>query len=342
VKPASINGQLISFAISNGARDAKNLPSRLKLLNWGVNKTVKGDVTVGAETLRQLNANQKSGGFEHVALDFNHQTVPNSATFQKDPVKVAAYGTPEVVEGDGLYLNITEWTDAGREHAASYRDLSPTPLLDKNGEVIFLHSAALCRQGAVEDLTFYNVSDFNSLKPPTAPAPMVNTPNPLDPKASLTKLLNTLGVQVKDGATDAEIIEAANNFKPAAAAAANPDVTALSADLAAFRKDFTEFQTSREQGERDALVALASSQGKVIPLTADQIKTTSLTTLGAIVANLPSTVPMSERGKSPAEKKAPLTALSAEQKKICANLRIPEDKYLLQLKADAPADLVTV
>jgi hypothetical protein len=85
-KADSINGRLISFAIANGGLAAKDLPSRLKLLNWGKNETVKGPVTVGPETLRSLSANQKSVGFEHIALDYNHQTVPSSPNFKKDPV----------------------------------------------------------------------------------------------------------------------------------------------------------------------------------------------------------------------------------------------------------------
>ena len=328
MKPASINGQLISFAISNGARDAKNLPPRLKLLNWGVNQTVKGPVTVGARTLRELAANQRSVGFEHVQLDYNHQTVPSSPNYKKDPVHVAAYGTPEVVEGDGLYLNITEWTDNGREHAGSYRDLSPTPQLDENGEVIFLHSAALCRQGAVDDLTFYSASFTNpsSLKPHTAPAPMP-TPNPLDPKASLTKLLGTLGVTVKDGATDAEIIAAAEAFKPAAAVATEP--TTLSAELDSRLK---ALESRTENSERDGLVALATSQGKVIPLSAEQIKATPLTILGALVENLPATVPLASRGKSATgskeEPRGKVVALSAEDKFVMKTLGVSEEDYI--------------
>jgi phage I-like protein len=332
----SINGRLISFAISNGAKDAKALPERLKLLSWGRNETVKGPVTVGPQTLKQLSANQKSFGFDHIALDYNHQTVPSSPNFKKDPVEVAAYGVPEVIEGDGLYLNITEWTESGRQHAGSYRDLSPTPQLNDDGEVIFLHSVALCRQGAVDGLTFYSASFLNpaSLQPHTAmPTPA------LDPKTSLVTLLKTLGVTLPDNPTDAQIIDAATNFKPNMAATAT-----MTPELKKFEERLVSLEAGNQNAARAAIVERATSAGKVIPLSVEEINQLSPAVLSSMVEKLPATVPLDSRTKPGATPAASgkVTTLTAEQRAICKRLNITEEKYLLTLQAEQPANLTVV
>jgi phage I-like protein len=319
----SINGKLISFAITNGARAAKDLPSRLKLLSWGRNETVKGPVTVGARTVRELAANQAKVGFDKIALDYNHQTVPSSPNYQRDPVQVAAYGTPEVVEGDGLYLNISDWTPSGRENAANYHDLSPTPQLDGNGEVIFLHSVALCRQGAVDGLSFYTASFTHpeSLKPHSTTHKPTKT---MDYRSALIELLKKLGVTLPDNPSDAEIGDAAGKYKPGA----SDDTTTLSVEL---DKRLKALEAGHESSERDSLIALATSQGKVIPLTVDQIKTIPLTVLGQIVENVKPTVPLESRGKQPvagAEDRGKVVALSAEDKQVIKTLGISEADFI--------------
>jgi hypothetical protein len=76
------HANLVALKISNGGLTDGELPSRLKLLNWGANATVKGVVKVGPQTQADLAANQKTLGFDRVALDFDHQTVPGSDTFK--------------------------------------------------------------------------------------------------------------------------------------------------------------------------------------------------------------------------------------------------------------------
>jgi hypothetical protein len=134
------------------------LPSRLKLLNWGANETTKGVLRVGTRTARELAGNQVKRRFDHIALDFAHNSLPGHPNFQPDPRKIAAYGVPEVVAGDGLYLSEIQYTPTGLEFAAEYPELSPAPLLAPDGEVEFLHSVALCRQGSVRGLRFVSLS----------------------------------------------------------------------------------------------------------------------------------------------------------------------------------------
>jgi phage I-like protein len=152
---------LRAFRISNGAlQSAPNLPSRLKLLSWGRNESTKGPVIVGDKTAQVLPAIQPQLGFGKVALDFEHNTVPGTEAHKEsvEPRPVAAYGVPKVVPGDGLYLEDIEWTPRGRTEALNFADLSPAVKQDADGQVVFIHSAALTRNGSVHELSFYSAA----------------------------------------------------------------------------------------------------------------------------------------------------------------------------------------
>ena len=344
-QPRALRGQLLSFRIANGALTVKELPTRLKLLNWGVNETVKGPVTVGPQTLARLAANQARLGYDRVQIDFNHQTVPGSETWQADPVEVAGYGTPVVIPHDGLYLVDIEWTPAGKKYAVNYHDLSPTPKLDDCGEVVFLHSVALCRQGAVHDLTFYNAS---FLQPQTRPQPPMENTTPtaapqgeaVDNRGLLVALLQKLGVTLPDTATDADIATMVDQFKALAPAADDPDDDRRS-NAAPTRPLGVE--TRIDQIEKDGLLTLAATQGKVIPLNAEEIRTTPIAVLRAMIDRLPvGTVPLAARqGGNPARPNEPgrVASLNAAQKLIVKNLNLSEEKYLATLNAEKAASV---
>lgn len=154
--------------ISNHALDGKSLPKKIKLLSWGKNETTDGDVYLDEKTIAMFNSMQeKMGRDEDVALDFDHNTVPGSIEYkQGQPKNIAAYGQPELIEGDGLYLTDLEWTPLGKSKALDYKDLSPACWTDKDGSVTGLHSAALTPNGAVHGLKFYSaktVGEFEDM-----------------------------------------------------------------------------------------------------------------------------------------------------------------------------------
>jgi hypothetical protein len=146
--------------IHNRALDSAVLPSRLQLLKWGPNDTTKGTYVVGQRTANELAANQRELGFERVAVDFNHCSVPSSAEYEAlqklgQPPMIFGYGRPAVVAGEGLFLEDMEWTPLGVQSARNFEDLSPA-LHDEGGEVIFLHSVALTPNGSTHGLTFFS------------------------------------------------------------------------------------------------------------------------------------------------------------------------------------------
>lgn len=130
------------------------LPKRLRILKWGDNETSQGIIRIGLLTLAAA-ASWDAAGYGEIALDFNHSSVPGHESYVGEPIRIAGMGTPRVIEGDGLYLENISWTEDGRAFAGSYRDLSPA-VKDQDGEVIYIHSVALARNGAVRDLHLFS------------------------------------------------------------------------------------------------------------------------------------------------------------------------------------------
>jgi phage I-like protein len=153
-----------SLVALSGAAKAEvkpgDLPARINVAPWGTHTTSKGRVIVNETTARELPANQKRTNLDRVALDFNHNTVPDSETYRGEPAKIAAMGTPSVVPGEGIILDDLDWTPEGRDYVGNkhYVDLSPTIQMSPQDEVVLLHSAAVCRAGAVPGLTLFSAN----------------------------------------------------------------------------------------------------------------------------------------------------------------------------------------
>jgi phage I-like protein len=275
------------------ALDPEKLPSELVVLKWGDNQTPDGIIKVGAVTLRSLAANQILANFDRICLDYNHNTVPDSPFYGGEPCEVAAYGVASVEEGVGIKLCSLEWTESAPKYVGGghYRDLSPAIKLDPDsGEVIFLHSTAVCRQGAVTGLVLNSSTATH------------NKTTKMDPKKLLLAILN-----LAPDATDEEIQAAAEKFgkeeqaepahkegepkeKPATEKEGGEEnLKTLSATVRNISTRIAELTSSLEQEKRDAIISLAASEGKVVP---DEVKTLPLADLRSLCAKLPVTVPM--------------------------------------------------
>lgn len=134
------------------------LPTRIVVAKWGSVDTAKGRITINETSAREVPRNQKLANFDRVALDFNHNTVPGSESYKGEPAKVAAYASPIVESGIGIVFQEVDWTDEGRHFVGGkhYIDLSPTLQLNAQGEAVFIHSAAVCRQGAIPGLSLFS------------------------------------------------------------------------------------------------------------------------------------------------------------------------------------------
>lgn len=152
-----IHGGLIVLAGTTEKIEAGALPKRLVVAPWGSHSTAKGQITINERTVAHLPGNQARSNFDRIALDFNHNTVPGSESYRGEPAKIAAHGTPRVQAGEGISMEALDWTPEGREFVGGnhYIDLSPTLQLNAAGEAVFIHSAAVCRQGAIPGLALF-------------------------------------------------------------------------------------------------------------------------------------------------------------------------------------------
>lgn len=171
---ALIPGELIALRANariGQIEDPAKLPTRMVVFPWGEHKTAKGSFNVNEVTLSALPANQALSNFDRVVLDFDHNTVPGSATYKGEPAAIAATARVVCLSGEGIVYEDIEWTAEGRQFIGGghYRDLSPAVKRDAKNNVIFLHSAAACRQGAVPGLILFSADQTNPTTTNTMP-----------------------------------------------------------------------------------------------------------------------------------------------------------------------------
>lgn len=254
---------LKTFKITNGALKGETLPRRLKFFAWGDNKSTDGNFRAGERTSSELPANQKKYGFERVAIDFNHCSVPGTDTY-KDLLKVGqpplifGYGRVEAVPNDGIYLEDIIWTPLGVQHARNFEDLSPA-IQDEDGEVTLVHSVALTPNGKVEGLEFFTA----------AQAALENQPGqPADPA----------------GTTQAA------------------EITSLNARVKMLEEKFKNASDAEQDADRARMVTLLSAEGKAprhedgAAYSRDELLALDLPALKLLRANTPVTVPLEALG----------------------------------------------
>ena len=240
--------KLKTFKISNGALKHETLPRRLKFFAWGDNKSTDGNFRAGDKTSAELATNQKRLGFERVAIDFNHCSVPGTDTY-KDLLKVGqpplifGYGRVEAVPHDGIYLDDIIWTPLGVQHARNFEDLSPA-IQDDDGEVTLVHSVALTPNGKVEGLEFFAASVE---APDDAPA----QPALSEKSLSLLSVARALGLP--EAAEEKDVLEKLENVlraAPGGAGTASEEITTLNARIKSLEENINRTINEEQAAER--------------------------------------------------------------------------------------------
>jgi phage I-like protein len=297
-----------AFAFRALGQDSENLPTRFKILNWGKNigRTSGAEVNVTEKTVAALASNHQAAALDTIPLDYEHQSFPGHPHYKTPPHHYAAHGTVEVIPNDGIYFNVSEYTPNGQEFASSYKDVSAVVALSENGDVLLVKSVALTQAGDIENMEFTQA--FNA------------TEDYMDKKYR-ELLITLLGLTPKDESevvTD-EAIEAAaaammDKVKPGAAKTKDePEMQAFSARL--------------EDIEKEMLISRSVAEGKVIPLSAEDIKGLSVVMLKSIVSKLPKNqinISQQAQGEKPA---STVVALSAEQEALYKRLGITSDQF---------------
>jgi phage I-like protein len=312
------------------AQGEKGLPQRILVLAWGDHDTTKGKVICDATTMQQLAAYNATQNWDRIALDFEHNSVPGSPSYQGEPVKIAGYGTLQLVAGEGIYLLMSSWTPQGKEYAAGghYGDLSPVVKVNERNEVIGLHSVALCRHGATPGLVFLSAAapvqhPASSIQDQASsiqhPASKSMTPEQL--VAELAKILGLAAdappadilaaLTTKMGDSEKELTamkaKSKEDAKTLSAATKGDDTLKLLSTQLKDQGDQLKDQGGqlKDQGDqlkalsnqlldsqRGEIIAAAVREGKQVPSIAN---TLALSELKKLTAELPVTVPMEKR-----------------------------------------------
>lgn len=266
-----------------------NLPRRIKVLGWGLNPNSHGRrINVNSKLTQAMSA--PTYPFRRVAFDFEHNTVPGTQAYKDsaEPRKVAAYGTIEVMDGDGVYLNVESWTPEGLADAHNYACVSAAPVPDAAGDVVAIVSVALCRNGAVPGMDFVE-APLSALG-----LPQNNKGVTMDWKQLLIESLGLDASATDDAIKAAFLKRLAAQDEPAPMSA---DVRALiaqtvSAAITPLSTQVVDFGKELEKRDKAAIIAGAKAQGKVVALNAESIAKLSVADLTAHVDALPVTVPL--------------------------------------------------
>jgi phage I-like protein len=292
---------LKTFKISNGALKNETLPRRLKFFAWGDNKSTAGNFRAGDKTSAELAANQKKFGFERVAIDFNHCSVPGTDTYNDllkvgQPPLIFGYGRVQAVPDDGIYLEDIIWTPLGVQHARNFEDLSPA-IQDEDGEVTLVHSVALTPNGKMEGLEFFNAA----LK-----AQENTATQPKEPGEKALTLLSVAQLLALPETSDEKTIM--DKFKGALHAASSMpgamsgDINSLNARIKMLEENLKGTADDEQATERMRMVTLLSAEGKSpkredgAAYSRDELLALDLATLKLLHANTPTTVPLSPSG----------------------------------------------
>ena len=310
---AENNGTQTGTATGTPPRD---LPTRIKLLSWGVNPSTEGDVIVDDRTVAAFASMQHKIGRERAPLDFEHNTVPGTPEYERsqEPRPIAAMGTPVVIPGEGVFLEQLSYTTTGETTARDFEDVSAAPLLNKSRVVVGLHSAALTRTGAVygahfaardsygtldgEEITLASLSagrliplsvQTNNQTPHNT---MAETTPAADDRAELMKQLSAISGVLQ---TITQRLDALEKLEKA-------EVEGLSARLGKIETDAAATAAASTDAERTRIVALFASEGRnptnpatSKPFTAGELAALDVASLRMLHANTPVTVPLSAR-----------------------------------------------
>jgi hypothetical protein len=320
--------------------DSRKLPSRMKVLAWGENPNARRKrVFVGPRFAVALASPLYP--YRKAPLDFEHNTLPGTPAYTEsvEPRSIAGYTAVQVIEGDGVYITMLNWTPAGLDNAANYCDLSAAAVTDQDGEVLAIPSVALCRCGAVEGMDFLDVPlSADQVAVLSAALPNISqTQNGgsklnwrdiiaealgMDPKIvsdeDLSKALKAALTKTTETTTEA-LNAAIDKAVSTALKPVSDQVVALSASEKAFKGEL-------EKRDKAAILDAAGRDGKVVALSAEAIGKLSVADLQAHTDALPVTVPLTARTPTHIKESATQAGPSDAQRAIALNCGMDAEK----------------
>ncbi len=274
------------LSIRNHALRGDSLPKSLTLLRWGPNKTDRGTFIVNERTQRAILAQREGGVMDRPLIDFEHNSLKASPTYQLPPRHHAGAGLVFCDAQRGLGQEDCAWTPSGEKFARDYPDISPAIKYDEQTmEVVGLESTGLVPAGGVIGLSFFSAQE--PINQPQDGATNPETENMEDLKQQLEALTKALA----DLKAKVDAMEAPKDV-PAEVTAMAAKLPGVETTLADLRKDVDAQFAKRD---KDALLVQAAFAGKVPGLTDEAIAKLSAADLKAHIDQLHVTVPLHSR-----------------------------------------------
>lgn len=286
-----------------GTRTASDSPpTRILVLPWGRTQTRDDFFHVNDAAVSSIKQRSAMARRDRIRIDREHATAFRPGA-DRDPKDILGYGEMDAIPGEGVYLCNIQWTDSGRSHWRALPDVSPAFMKRKSdGLVTELESVALCSDGEVEGLHLFSADSGTYLFPTNA------TMNEL-----IIQLLKKLGVNVPPDADEAMLRDLAlkaldddgvddepsDNTPPDKPPEEPAAMSALRVRLERLERTETARVAAGSAAEIAEIQRTASAEGKVIPLSAEQLRSLSITPaqLRAMVSGLPpGEVPMGGGG----------------------------------------------
>jgi phage I-like protein len=316
------------------------VPEYIQVLPFGEVRSEKGDFVVDEESVREILRDWEARQSEMV-IDYEHQTL--GGEFSSPTGHAPAAGWVKALEdrgAKGLWARV-EWTPRAAEYLRNkeYRYLSPVVLVRKSDRrAVRLHSFALTNTPAIDGMV-----------------PLVNKRDFLKEGTGLEELLKQLRLKLSlpATATAEEIITAVDGLNARVASAGqvvaakevlellevpeNADINTVKGKILALKnpsgyvrvEEFNALKEKLQLRERDELVALAMSQGKIAPAQkewAEQYALKDPEGFRAFLKQAPQVVPVGQdiAGGGGLNKGG---ALSEAETLVCKQLGISEETY---------------
>jgi uncharacterized coiled-coil protein SlyX len=282
---------------------AETLPTELKLFNPGVNPSDVGDILVDEVSLAALERQVAGKSFAQVLIDFEHNSEPGTEKYVPPPRRHAGYGDL-VPLSSGVFLKNIRWTDAGKQFARDYADLSPTVKLSAKNQLTFVKSLALCPNGAVHNLTFLSSKPEND--------PIEKEIQEMDELKTLSATVTTQAETIKtlSATVEQQKVEIGKIETLSSAVATQAEtIKTLSADVTALQADVLK-------RDKQLVLDAAAREGKAVALSAEAVAKLSIEDLRAHVEKLVPTVPLSARTPKAIRENKDVVALMAEYNAI--------------------------
>lgn len=341
-----LRGLAAGVARGDGGAEA---PARIKIANWGLDEFRDGKVLVNeaavAEVRRRMTANRK----DRVRIDIAHTTAFKPAA-EILPENILGYGDLEAVPGEGLFLCNVTWTDRGRSIWKALPDPSPAFLARASDHMMTqLDSVGLCPDGELELPTLCSAEP----SAPAVPGIYLQTITESAMIKTLSALLKKAGVTVpdqgesSDSEYEAVLTAAAADYlgkaeetteMAGADCETQKKLSALEKRIAEHERKIAGWQQDADKAAKDEILRKCSAEGKVMPLTNEQIfgggKETAiaLSAMEAIYSNLKPTVPVQSGGAArkgdSLERKEARHTLSADQIKINEMMGVSQEEVI--------------